>query len=140
LKAKYFIDTNVFVYSFDNRVPEKQARSLSIIYHALDTGEGVISAQVIQEFLNVATKKFATPLRFEDSLLYLQKVLYPLCQGTPDLELFATSLQIQAETSYSYYDSQILAAVIRAGCETLFSEDFQSGQQVHGVRILNPYI
>jgi len=140
MKAKYFIDTNVFVYSFDKRFPEKQARSLSLIYHALETGEGVISAQVIQEFLNVATRKFSTPLRFEDSLVYLQKVLYPLCQVSPDLELFETSLQIQAETHYSYYDSQILAAAIQAGCETLLSEDFQNGQQMRGVRIVNPFI
>jgi predicted nucleic acid-binding protein len=139
MNSKYFIDTNIFIYSFDKRDPVKQARSVALIADALETGDGLISSQVIQEFLNVATQKFETPLTLEDSLVYLHKVLNPLWHVFPDLELFETCLQIQAETRYSFFDSQILAAAIRAGCETLFSEDLQDGQRVRSVQIVNPF-
>jgi predicted nucleic acid-binding protein len=63
MNAKYFLDTNVFVYSFDDGKPAKKERSLALIQEALENGSGIISTQVIQEFLNVATQKFAVPMR-----------------------------------------------------------------------------
>ena len=138
MSAKYFIDTNIFVYSFDHRQPEKQQRARALILGALETGSGIISTQVIQEFLNVATLKFATPLTIEDSKTYLRQVLNPLCQVYPNLLLYETCLDIQAETKYSFYDSLILAAAIQGGCDTLYSEDLQDGQQVRKLRIVNP--
>jgi predicted nucleic acid-binding protein len=57
----------------------------------------------------------------------------------PDLALYDTCLQIQAETRYSFYESLILASAIHGGCEILYSEDFQDGQRVRGVQIVNPF-
>lgn len=139
MSAKYFIDTNVFVYSFDNRQPAKKERSLALIQQALQTGLGIISAQVIQEFLNVATQKFAVPIKLEDARAYLRSVMNPLCQVYPDLVLYETCLQLQAETKYSFYDALIIAAALQSGCDILFSEDLQDGQEVYGVKIVNPY-
>ncbi len=139
MSVKFFIDTNVFVYSFDQSQPEKRERALSLIAEALQSGDGIISSQVIQEFLNVATRKFSTPMTWQDCHAYLTRVLQPLCQVYPDLALYETSLDIQQETGYSFYDSLILAGALRGGCEVLCSEDLQSGQQVHGVKIVNPF-
>jgi len=139
MSAKYFIDTNIFVYSFDNRQPEKKQLAQVLIQHALETGSGIISTQVIQEFLNVATQKFATPLTIEDGRAYLRLVLNPLCQIYPNLLLYENCLDIQAETKYSFYDSLILAAAIQGGCNILYSEDLQDGQQVREVKITNPF-
>lgn len=139
MSAKYFIDTNVFVYSFDERHPAKQARSLALIQAGLSSGTGIISTQVVQEFLNVATRKFAVPLKPEDCRIYLRMVLNPLCQVYPDLGLYETCLEVQAESRYSFYDSLIIAAAMRGGCEILYSEDLQPGQEIRGVKIVNPY-
>ncbi len=140
MSDKYFIDTNVFVYSFDQSQRTKHLRSLQLIQSALQTGLGIISTQVIQEFLNVATRKFAVSMKPEDSKAYLRLVLNPLCQVYPDLSLFESSLDLQAETGYSFYDSVILSAAIRSECNFLFTEDMQDGQEIHGVLIKNPYI
>lgn len=140
MSAKYFIDTNIFVYSFDNLQPSKKERASALIQDALKTGLGMISTQVIQEFLNVATQKFAVPMQIEDAVAYTRLVLNPLCQVYPDLALYESSLEIQAETRYSFYDSLILAAALQGGCAMLYSEDLQDGQQVRGVRIVNPYL
>lgn len=139
MKDKYFIDTNVIVYSFDDLQPEKKIRSLSLINDALQTGNGIISWQVIQEFLNVATRKFRVPLEPEDADLYLQKVLNPLCQVFPDVQIYQNALGIQSKTKFSFYDSLILAGALQEGCTLLYSEDLQDGYQIDGMRVVNPF-
>jgi predicted nucleic acid-binding protein len=139
MSAKYFIDTNVFVYSFDDSQPAKKERSMELIQDALQTGSGIISTQVVHEFLNVATQKFAVPMKGEDARAYLRLVLNPLCQIYPGITQYDSCLELRSETGYSFYDSLILAAAIQGGCEILYSEDLQDRQQVRGVRIENPY-
>jgi predicted nucleic acid-binding protein len=140
MSAKFFIDTNIFVYSFDERQPAKLARSRALIQDGLSSGAGIISTQVIHEFLNVATQKFAVPVKPNDIRLYTRMVLNPLCQVYPDLALFETCLDLQAETHYSFFESLIITAAIQGGCDILYLEDLQPGQQVHGVRIVNPFM
>ncbi len=88
MNGKYFIDTNIFIYSFDRDQPVKQKKSMELIQEGLGTGVGIISTQVIQEFLNVATRKFTVPMKLEDSKSYLRLVMNPLCQVYPDLALY----------------------------------------------------
>ena len=75
MRDRFFLDTNIFVYTFDSREPKKQARAQDLVSDALTRGRGVISHQVVQEFLNVATQKFANPLSESDALVYLDRVL-----------------------------------------------------------------
>lgn len=140
MSDKYFLDTNIFVYSFDQAQPEKMEKARALIAEALLKGNAIISSQVIQEFLNVATRKFAVPLKLEDTKEYLQKVLNPLCQVYPDLELYQACLELQLETGYSFYDSLMLSAAVRGGCDVFLSEDLRSGQYVHSIRIVNPFV
>lgn len=140
MNAKFFIDTNIIVYCFDDRTPDKKTRSLALIADALQTGNGIISWQVIQEFLNVATRKFKVPLKPEDAKLYLQKVLHPLCQVFPDLDIYQNALDLQGKTNYSFYDALILAGALREGCSILYSEGLHDGHQVDGLKIVNPFV
>lgn len=139
MSAKYFIDTNIFVYSFEEGQPAKREKALTLIQEALATGMGMISTQVIQEFLNVATQKFAIPMQIDHAREYLRLVMNPLCQVYPDLALYESCLGLQAQTGYSFYDSLILAAALRGGCEVMYSEDLHDGQEVRGVKIINPF-
>lgn len=140
MNDKFFLDTNILIYSFDEGAPEKRDRSRHLINLALQSGNGLISIQVVQEFLNAATGKFSTPMTLQDSQRYLRKVLNPLCQVYTDLPLLENGLNISDETSYSFYDSLILAAAIKANCDVLYSEDFQHRQIVQGVKIVNLYL
>jgi predicted nucleic acid-binding protein len=140
MSDKYFLDTNIFVYCFDERQPEKKVRSLALIADALQTGDGIISTQVMQEFLNAGTRKFSVPLKPEDGKIYLQKIMFPLCQVFPDLDYFQTALDILLETGYSFYDSLILSGAVRGGCSIIYSEDLHAGHPVDGVKIVNPFV
>ncbi len=140
MSDKFFIDTNIFVYCFDDRQPDKKVRALSLIAEGLQTGNGMISWQVIQEFLNVSTRKFMVPLKPEDAKIYLQKVLHPLCQVFPDRDLYSKALEIIEKTGYSFCDALILAGALSGGCKILYSEDLHPGHQVEDVIILNPFV
>jgi predicted nucleic acid-binding protein len=140
MSDKFFIDTNIFVYCFDDRQPDKKVHSLALIADAFQTGNGMISWQVIQEFLIVSTRKFKVPLKPEDAKIYLKKVLHPLCHVFPDLDLYSRAVDIFEKTGYSFYDSLIITAAERGGCEILYSEDLHAGHQVNGVVVVNPFV
>jgi predicted nucleic acid-binding protein len=140
MSDKYFLDTNIFAYCFDDSQSKKKVRSLALIADALQTGDGIISTQVIQEFLNVAMRKFKVPLKPDDGKIYLQKVMYPLCHVFPDLDYFQSAMGILRDTGYSFYDSLILSGAVRGGCTILYTEDLPAGQLVDGIKIVNPFV
>jgi predicted nucleic acid-binding protein len=139
MSARYFLDTNVFVYCFDRRDRRKQTRAESLVGQALDDHLGVISTQVVQEFLNVATRKFVRPMDRNQSRAYLDTVLSPLCEAFPTMTLYREALDLHANTGYSFYDAIIIAAALEAGCRTLYSEDLQDGQTIRELKIVNPF-
>jgi predicted nucleic acid-binding protein len=139
MSVEVFLDTNVFVYTFDARVPEKQRRARELVRSALGTGKGAISWQVTQEFLNIALRKFEEPLTPGEAADYLDQVLTPLWKVSPSPELTHEALSIQRQTQFGFYDSLIVAAAIRSGAAILYSEDLQHGRTIGGTRILNPF-
>ncbi|MDZ7722206.1 MAG: PIN domain-containing protein [candidate division KSB1 bacterium] len=140
MNAKYFIDTNIFVYAFDQSDKNKQHTANQLIQDAHIERKGCISYQVIQEFLNVATNKFKQPLSISDCQRYLQSVLSPLCQVFTSVDLYQYALDIMQRWKYSFYDSLIIAAAIQANCGILYSEDMQHGQSVGSLTILDPFL
>ena len=139
MNDKYFLDTNIFVYSFDSNEPSKNAIARELIQNALNEQIGCISSQVIQEFLHVTTKKFKPPLTHQDSLKYLNTVLAPLCDIFTSVELYKKTIETSERWKYSFYDSMILTAAIQANCTVLYSEDLQHGQKIEFLTILNPF-
>ena len=139
MSAKFFLDTNVLVYSFDSSDRRKQQRAQALIETALESHGGSISWQVVQEFLNVATRKFSVPMKPAESQKYLAAVLGPLCEIYPSVPLYDEALRLKDQTGFSYYDSLIVAAALAAGCDILYSEDLSHGQKIGGVTIQNPF-
>jgi len=139
MKDSAFLDTNVLVYTFDQTAPEKRSRATQLVEQALVSGRGVISYQVVQEFLNVATRKFRAPLSPADCRVYLDRVLAPLCSVWPCIPLYHRAMELADRWRYSFYDALIIAAALEAGCPTLYSEDLQHGQTIGGLTIVNPF-
>ena len=52
----------------------------------------------------------------------------------------AAAVAMARDHSLAFYDALILAAAIEAGCETLYSEDFQHGRQFGDCTIVNPFL
>jgi predicted nucleic acid-binding protein len=134
-----FIDTNVFVYLFDETDNRKREIAGRLVRTALETQTACISHQVIQETLNVVTRKLPSPMTPENAQRFLEQILAPLWQIMPNVALYRRGLYIQARYGFSFYDSLIIAAALESGCSRLYSEDLQHGQQIEGMTIENPF-
>lgn len=137
MSVENFFDTNVLIYLFDGTDDAKRERAELLIQQALDNETGCISYQVVQETMNVITRKLnATP---EKALQLLDRVLVPLWQINPTRTLYRRGLDLQTRYGFSFYDSLIIAAALEAGCTCLYSEDMQDGQQIQSLTIQNPF-
>lgn len=137
---KSFLDTNIFVYTFDTAAPAKRATSQHLVAHALEDRSAVISYQVVQEFLNVATRKFARPMTIREAGDYLDLVLMPLCEIFPGAALYSRALSVAARAKIAFYDALIVSSALSAGCSILLSEDLQYGQRIGELEVHNPFL
>lgn len=136
----FFLDTNVLVYAVDEVDLAKQQIAAALVREAILSGRGIISIQVVQEFLNVARRKFKQPMTIEQCRGHIRNVLEPLCAYLPSISTMDRALLIIDETGYSFYDALIVTAAIESGCRILYSEDLQHGRKIQGLTILNPFI
>jgi predicted nucleic acid-binding protein len=139
MSARFFLDTNIFVYTFDSAAPAKAAIATDLIKHAIKTKIGVISYQVVQEFFNVAMRRFESPMAAAEADQYLGATFRPLLAVHSSPALFSEALRLGSKFRLAWYDSLIVAAAIEAQCDTLYSEDLQHGQRLESVTVTNPF-
>ena len=140
MNGKFFLDTNLFVYSFDRNPAPKTRRALQLIREAISTRKGIVSYQVVQEFFSVALRRFEQPMRAEEAEQYLATVFRPLLVVHSSQALFNEALQISGRYQVPWYDALIVAGAVQAQCEVLYSEDFQHGQKFDKLEIRNPFL
>jgi predicted nucleic acid-binding protein len=137
---KFFLDTNVLVYSFDPDQPRKSAIAEKLITRGLTSGFGVISYQVAQEFANVALRKFTDTISPAELERYAFRVLFPLMKVSSSAPLFLQALHLQSASNLSWYDSLIVSAALQTECGILYSEDLQHGQRFDQLVVQNPFV
>lgn len=139
MAAEFFLDTGVFVASFDKSAPARAERARRLIAQGL-AGQGCVSWQVVQEFTNVAMRGFEHSFDHDALREYLDVALFQLCKLYPDKELYLEAVGVQQETRSAWLDSLILASAIRLGCATLYSESLPHDRVVRGCRIVDPFL
>ncbi len=140
MSDRFFLDTNIFIYSFDQSSPAKSRQAAQLIRDGLTTQKGIISFQVVQEFFNVALRRFSQPMQASDAAQYLNAVFRPLLAVHSSQALYAEALFLHAQSGLSWFDSLIVSAAIQARCEILFSEDLQHGQRFGSLQVRNPFL
>jgi predicted nucleic acid-binding protein len=140
MSGRFFLDTNIFVYTFDFTAAAKQKKAGDLIRRAADTGEGIISYQVVQEFFSVAFRRFTQPMSASEAEQYLITVLRPLLAVHSSPAIYFQALRIWENHRISWYDSLIVAAALEGRCEKLYSEDLQHGRKIEDLRIENPFV
>jgi predicted nucleic acid-binding protein len=138
--ANHFLDTNIFVYTFDLEAPKKAKQAENLIAEALASGAGMISYQVAQEFVAVARKPFRTPMSFEQIERYWLTTLRPLLVVHSSPGLIIRALDLARRDQLSWYDSLIVAAALQGDCEVLYSEDMRHGRRFGDLVIQNPFL
>jgi predicted nucleic acid-binding protein len=140
MSDRFFLDTNIFVYSFDQSAPVKARRAAELIREALTTQKGVIGYQVVQEFFNVALRRFSQPMQAADAEQYLRTVFLPLLSVHSSPALYVEALHLHSRSGLSWYDALIVAGAIQAQCNLLYTEDMQHGQRFGSLQIRSPFL
>ena len=133
MAARSFIDTNVLVYAFSDQ-DARSGRAATVI-----AAGGIVSVQVLNEFVDVARRKLrkdwpAVQCALDD----LRALLDPPLPLTT--ELHQTAIKLSRKYDLHIYDSLILGAARLAGCRVLYTEDLQHGQEIDGVLVQNPFL
>jgi predicted nucleic acid-binding protein len=135
--SRTFLDSNVLVYSDDSRDPAKQQTALNLIKIYLRGRTGVVSLQVLQEYFVSATGK----LKLDAELARRRvEVFAKFHVSEPTVNDILAAIDLHRLHGFSFWDALILRMAKQAGCRLLLSEDMQHGQEIDGVKIVNPFL
>ena len=127
-----FLDTNILVYSVSADPTRAE------VAHQLLRGGGHVSVQVCNEFASVALRKLSMPVA--EIGVVLQAVFTTCEVHDLTLETHLGALRLVDRYGFSFYDALLAQSAVTAGCDTLWSEDFQNGFKVgRSLTIRNPF-
>jgi predicted nucleic acid-binding protein len=136
------VDTNVLVYRFDARFPEKQRVATARLRQGVADNSLRVPHQAILEFVAVVSKPLSRgrPLldaaaahREAEELLSQFEVLYP------NEAIVRLALRGAATYQLPWFDAHLWAYAEHYGLRELLSEDFQHGRLYGTVRAVNPF-
>lgn len=135
-----FLDTNVLLYSALPPASDEDLSKRAIAHQLLDRDDCRLSMQVLQEFVNQATRTTRiNRLPNERAIaLALTWRRFPIQDTTPDV--FDLGLVLWQREKLSYWDAMIVAAARASGCTTLYTEDMQDGRIIDRLHIVNPFL
>lgn len=137
-EGKMFIDTNILIYAFDVSAGKKHQVASNILSDLWNSGLGVLSTQVLQEFYVNVVQKIQKPIDQKMAKAIIRDLLkWHVVVNNGDSILDA--IDISEKYGYSFWDSLIIEAALTGGVSVLLSEDLQHGQAISGVTISNPF-
>jgi predicted nucleic acid-binding protein len=137
------VDTNVLVYRFDARFPQKQRIATDLLRRGIRDDDIRLPHQAIVEFVAAVTRPVAggrsilppaDARREAEELLAQFEVVYP------NEALVRTALRGAAAYQLSWLDAHLWAYAEHYGLAQLFSEDFQHDRLYGTVRVVNPFV
>lgn len=135
---KTFLDTNILVYAYDNTAGRKHEIARDRLLELWDSGRGIISTQVLQEFFVTVTRKLPSSMDARSA----QAIISDLCTWEVvviDGDDIIAGIDLAARHQLSFWDAMIVEAALNGGASLLLSEDLSHGQKMNGVVISNPF-
>jgi predicted nucleic acid-binding protein len=132
-----FFDTNIFIYVVSG-APADQHRK-QVAQRLLAGTDFGISVQVLQEFMDVTLRNSElglSPQEISEMVGFM--ATYPIVETS--VALARSAFEIKNRFQVRYWDAAIIAAAQELGCETLYTEDLNHGQDFGGVKVLNPFV
>lgn len=134
-----FVDTNVLVYAYDRTARSKFEHARELMEKLWDSGEGVLSTQVLEEFYVTVTAKIPNPLKPRD----VRQIISDLATWTVvvlETRDILSASEMAERYRLSFWDGLILAAAHKEGAATVWSEDFSHGQKYGEITAYNPFL
>lgn len=133
-----FVDTNILLYAHDRDAGAKQAVASALLTTLWENRTGLLSTQVLQEFLVNAIRKLKQPLALPQARDIVRTYGVWVTRDSSVNDVLRATELMQL-TGFSFWDSLILACAEAAGAEVLYSEELQHGQIIAGIEVLNPF-
>lgn len=140
--AVCLIDTNILVYRFDPRFPDKQAAARDLLRKGLADDSVRIPHQALMEFVSATTRVRAGTralLTPDEARQETEELMYQFPVLFPNAALVRTALQGAAAYQMPWFDAHLWAYAEHYGIEEIVSEDFEHGRLYGSVRIRNPF-
>lgn len=138
MAGRTFLDSNVLIYMFDEKYPEKKERARAA-YGGLGENEVVLSTQVLQEFYWNVTMKISPALP-ADTALGCLRCFSVHTVVVLDVETILAAVERGTRDTIAFWDGLIVEAALAAGCTQLLTEDLQDGREFDGMRVVNPFV
>jgi predicted nucleic acid-binding protein len=134
------VDTNIFVYAADREAGERQMVSRRLVGDLTAERRLLASAQVLNELYHALTRKGRGPGFPHEYAADVVRELSTAATVVPLSQLTTMcALDALPRHGFSFWDALIRAAK-EAGATILYTEDFQHGRVIEGVRIVNPFL
>ena len=137
MSGKSFVDTNILVYAHDFTQGVKHERARALVEKLWESGDGVMSTQVLQELCINLRRKSARPVSVEETHKLIEDYSsWDIVVNTVDSVLQA--LDFESRYQISFWDALIIQAAASCEAAVLYSEDLADGQSYGAVRVVNP--
>ena len=137
------IDTNVLVYRFDPRFPDKQRIATDLLRQGIEHDAVRLPHQAILEFVAATTKRVLNGeslLTSEEARREAEELLSQFQVLYPDEALVRTALRGAAAYNLAWYDAHLWAYAEHYGLDEIVSEDFQHARLYGSDRLRNPFV
>jgi len=137
MSDKYFVNTNILVYAHDRSAGLKHQRAQALVESLWESGQGVLSTQVLQELCINLRRKVSKPLPVSEVRQLIRDYsTWEIMTNTSESVLAA--LDIEARYKTSLWDALIIQSAEASGASVLYSEDLSDGQKYGALRLVNP--
>ena len=138
MKDKTFVDTNVLVYAHDLDAGDKHEIAIGVVSDLWESGNGVISTQVLQELYVTLTQKVPShPKKSQVRRILNNYLAWDLAVNNGQTILQAS--EIEENYNISFWDAMIVSAAYSKNAAILLTEDLNEGQLIEGIKIVNPF-
>ena len=133
--SRTFVDSNIWLYA----LIAKQDQAKSELAREIISHPRIVSVQVVNEVcINLLRKGQRSEDEIDEVIraFHSQHYVEPLNEN-----VLLRAGELRRTSSFSFWDSLIVAAALSAGATVLYSEDLQHQQLIDGsLRILNPFL
>ncbi len=139
MSDRVFVDTNVLVYAHDADAGKKHSLAKELLSQLWETRTGILSTQVLQEFIVAVTRKVPSPI----SIAQARRAIRNYCAWelvVNDSTIILQATEIQEAHQLSFWDALIVSAAFAGNAATIVTEDLNHGQLIEGILIQNPFV
>ncbi len=135
LDSTYFVDTNIWLYSF---IQSQNLGKTKIAGTIIKECEILISTQIVNEMcVNLIKKANFSENKIQNFIdsLYKKYTIFELSQ-----DILLKASKIRTDHSFSFWDSVVTASALDCDADFLLSEDMQDGFKLENrLTIINPF-